>query len=594
VTGPGHPGGPEKPGAAGGAPAGARVPPVAAILLLLALPVVFLYGQTAGFPFVNLDDPDYVYENARVLAGLTLPNVAWAFTTFTVANWHPLTWLSLMADVSLFGAGAGAHHLVNAALHLANVLLLFLGLRRMTGSTWRSAFAAALFAVHPLNVESVAWVSERKNVLSTLFMLLAVGAYARHASRPSFRRYAPVALLLALSLLCKPMAVTLPLLLLLLDFWPLGRIYSASDPVAGSGPLRSRLARLAVEKAPLLALSAASSVVTVVAQAEGGALRTLESVPFALRFSNAIVSYAAYLRKTVFPWPLGPFYPLPAEIPGWKVAAASAILSAATALAIRARRDRPYLLAGWLWYLVSLLPVIGIVQVGVAAMADRYAYVPLIGIFVAVAWGGAEFARGESRRRAAALAAVASLAALSVVAGRQAALWGDAERLYTEVIGVIQQNWLAANNLGMVHESRGDHAKAAERFREAIRIKPGYAPAWNNLGMATDAAGRPVEAIRYYQEALRLDPVLAEAWNNLAVANDRLGLAKDSVGNLREAVRLKPDYPEAWFNLGTAYARLGRRRDAADCYREALRLRPGFAAARAALDAAGRLPAGAR
>jgi tetratricopeptide (TPR) repeat protein len=559
---------------------GGRRASVLAAVLLLAVLVAIVYLRTGAYPYINLDDPDYVPENVRVLGGLSAGNVAWAFSSFHAANWHPLTWLSHMADVSLFGAAPGPAHLVNVAFHLANVLLLFLGLSRMTGALWRSAFAAALFAVHPLNVESVAWVAERKNVLSTLFLLLAIGAHVRYAEKPLLRRYAAVALLFALSLLCKPMAVTLPLLLLLVDLWPLGR---------------KGLPRLVAEKAPLLALSAASSIVTVIAQAEGGALRSLGKVPVGLRLGNAAASCSDYLSNIAWPSKLALFYPLPAEIPPWRVAVALAIVAGLTALAVRARREKPYLLAGWLWFLVSLLPVIGLVQVGNAARADRYVYVPAIGIFVAGVWAVADAAAGTRIRRiAAAVAGVVAVAAFTGVALRQASLWRDGEVLFANTLSVMKENWLVANNLGMIHESRGDHRKAAELFREVIRINPGYAPAWNNLGMATDAAGRPVEAVRYYREALRLDPALAEAWNNLAASSYRLGLVKESVDQLREAIRLRPEYPDAWFNLGLAYGRLGYRREAAACYREALRLRPGFQAARAALDAGNRSPEGAQ
>jgi protein O-mannosyl-transferase len=554
------------------------------IALLLSLLVAGVYGQTASHPYINLDDPDYVSENGRVLGGLSAGNVAWAFSTFHAANWHPLTWLSHMADVSLFGAAPGPQHLVNAVLHLANVLLLFFGLSRMTGALWRSAFAAALFAVHPLNVESVAWIAERKNLLSTLFLLLAIGAYARYAADRSIRRYATVALLFALALMCKPMPVTLPLLLLLLDIWPLGRLDARSGQVAGAGAARSRLIRLAAEKLPLLALSAASAAVTLIGQSKGGALRSLEVVPAGLRISNAVVSGAEYLAKAVWPHPLALFYPLPPVIPAWKVAVAAILLGGLTILSVRARRSYPCLLTGWLWYLVSMSPVIGLVQVGNAAMADRYAYVPTIGLFVAVSWLAGDAVRGRRALRvAAAVAGGAAIVFFSTFAWRQAALWGDGERLYANTLSVIRENWLVMNNHGTLYEARGDHARAIDCFRAVVRIHPRYAPGWNNLGMATDAQGNTREAMGFYREALRLDPGSAEAWNNLAVASNGLGLVAAAIEDLREAIRLRSNYPDAWFNLGVAYARLGRHVDAVSCYREALRLRPGHEKSRAAL-----------
>lgn len=563
--------------------AGGRGARILAIALLLSLLVAGVYGQVGGHPYINLDDPDYVSENVRVLGGLSAGNVAWAFSTFHAANWHPLTWLSHMADVSLFGAAPGPQHLVNAVLHLANVLLLFFGLSRMTGAVWRSAFAAALFAVHPLNVESVAWIAERKNLLSTFFLLLTIGAYARYAADRSIRRYATVALLFALALMCKPMPVTLPLLLLLLDIWPLGRLDARSGQVAGAGAARSRLIRLAAEKLPLLALSIASSAVTLVAQSEGGALRTLRMVPLGHRIANALVSHAKYLSDAVWPSALAPYYPLPPEIPAWQVAASVALLAGLTSLAVRVRRTRPCWLSGWLWYLVAMLPVIGLVQVGQAAMADRYAYVPMIGLFVAFSWGASEPFSGKSPLRiAGAIIGIALIAALSMVSARQAARWGDGERLYLHTRSVTGDNWLASNNLGLIHEARGDYRKAAWFFREAIRIDPREPGSWNNLGMVLESVGESTEAVSLYREALRRDPESAEAWNNLAVSNNSLGRVGTAIENLREAIRLRPEYPDAWFNLGVAFRRLGRNPDADRCFREAQRIRTGNAKARSA------------
>ncbi len=379
-------------------PCGCRTAIISALVLL----TVAGFWPSIGNGFVNYDDDEYVTENPHVQAGLTLNGMRWALTATEAANWHPLTWVSHMADRSLFGADPRGHHLSSLIWHLANVVLLFLVLFRMTGATGRSAAVASLFALHPLHVESVAWISERKDVLSTFFWILTLWAYARYANRPGPRRYLLVVAFLALGLACKPMLVSVPLVLLLLDFWPLDRLHPPYWPVVR-------------EKIPLVILAAASSVITLVAQHRGGALGSFERLPLSMRLENAVVSYAGYLWKTIRPVGLSIVYPHPGPgRPGWQVAGAMALLAAISYGAIRARRRRPYLLVGWLWFLVTLVPVIGLVQVGEQAMADRYTYVPLVGPFVAVVWGAADLVRrvgGTERQRRASTAAVAAASA---------------------------------------------------------------------------------------------------------------------------------------------------------------------------------------
>src|SRR5438270_3144411 len=360
--------------------------------LLLAVATLLLYNPVSRFQFINYDDDGYVTRNFQVRGGLSLKNVKWAFTTFDASNWHPLTWLSHMLDCQIFGLNASGHHYVNLLIHASIVVLLFVWLNRVTGSTWKAAFVAALFAVHPLNVGSVAWVAERKNMLSTLFWFATLLAYAWYVKRVSWQRYLVVAALFACGLMSKPMVVTLPCILLLLDFWPLERIYPASYFTATDPPPRfpfRRFLGLAAEKAPLFLLSAASSYITVIAQHKSGALRTNFEFPLILRLQNAAYSYVAYLGKTLWPAKLTIFYPY-RTVPAWASVAALLILVAVTWLTVRFRRKYPYLTVGWLWYLITMLPVIGIIQVGDQAMADRYAYLTLIGFFIAIVWGTAE------------------------------------------------------------------------------------------------------------------------------------------------------------------------------------------------------------
>ncbi len=533
---------------------------VAAVLSVL---VVSVYWGVGDHGFVNIDDDLYVYENPAVLRGLSLDGVSWAFRSTHAFNWHPLTWLSHMLDVELFGPSPGWHHRVNVLYHLLNTVLLFGVLWRMTGGLWPSAFAAALFGVHPLHVESVAWVAERKDVLSTLFWLLATGAYARYARRPGTARYLLVMGLFALGLLCKPMLVTLPLALLLLDYWPLGRMAPPGGAAAVPGRVHwPAVPALVREKVPLLALSAASCAVTYVAQARGGTVGQWEHYPLAARAVNAFGAYAAYLGKAVWPSSLAVYYPHPASVgagvPAWAAAGWVLLFCGLFAAALGASRRRPYLAVGWLWYVGTLVPVIGLVQVGGQSHADRYTYVPLIGIFVAVAWGVPSLLAGWRQRRVALGAlAGASLLALSAAAWAQAGYWRDSVALFTRAAAVTDGNWLALYNLGHACNRLGRHPEAVDHFREALRIKPDYANGWNNLGVSYIGLGRHGDAIGCFREALRLRPDLAEAWNNLGVCHGAFGRFSEAAGCFREALRLRPDYPDAQRNLLAANSRLG-------------------------------------
>jgi len=548
--------------------------PVVPILVIagLSLLVLLVFGQVGRHPFINYDDDVYVYENPHVRGGLSKEGVSWAFTTFDAANWHPLTWISHMTDVQLFGLDAGWHHRVNVLFHLANTVLLFLVLWRMTGGLWQSAFVAALFAVHPLHVESVAWVAERKDVLSTLFWLLTMGAYLGYVRRPSVRRYLPVFVFFALGLMCKPMLVTLPFVLLLLDGWPLGRL---SVPTLG---------RRILEKTPLLGLSTVSCIITYVAQGRGKAISSLDVIPLGLRVSNALVSYVAYLWKAVWPAPLAIFYPHPATvgagIPAWKISGAVLLLAGISFLALRERQRRPYLAAGWLWYLGTLVPVIGLVHVGGAAHADRYTYVPLVGVFIAVAWGISDSLSGWRWRRPVLWASGgAVVVALSAAAWIQAGYWRDNVTLYSHAVAVTEKNWMALTNLGAAYEESGKPQEAVICYQKALRIKPEYAHAWYNLGVASGKLGRVQESIGYYREVLRIDPTYVNAWYNLGLASAKQGQLQEAIGYFLETVRIKPGNALAWYNLGVAHARLGLIQEAIGYIRESLRMDPKYAKA---------------
>lgn len=548
----------------------------AALALALAGGTLLLYAQVAGFEFVRFDDNRYLTDNLHVQRGLSWAGLAWAFTTLHASNWHPLTWLSHMLDVELFGLDAGAHHLVNAALHAADAALVFLALTRLTGARWRSLAVAALFAVHPLHVESVAWVAERKDVLSTLLGLLALLAYARHAERPSRRTLGAVALAFAASLLAKPMWVTLPFLLLLLDVWPLRRIagieIGGGDP--GGSPARPPLPlrRILLEKVPLLALSAASSVVTVIAQERGGSLSGLD-LPVPVRLANAAVSYLGYVRRTFWPVDLAAFYPY-APVGAFEAFGAGTLLLAATALVVWRARAAPWLAVGWLWFLGTLVPVIGIVQVGGQALADRYTYLPLVGLFVMVVWGADRLVgawRGGVPLAATGAAAVLALSALSA---RQIATWSDNETLFRHALAVTQDNALAHGALSDGLRTGGRLEEALLHAREAVRIDPGSARHWNNLAVLLVDLGRPPEAREAVVRALDLNPAYALAWTTLGIVEQDLGNLPAAEVALLRATALAPGDPQAWFRLGLIRSQAGRWPEAAQAYEETVRLAP--------------------
>jgi Flp pilus assembly protein TadD len=550
------------------------------VSLALALLAIAPYLQTLRYGFVNFDDPTYVADNAIVRQGLSWGNVIWAFTTMWGGNWHPLTWLSHMLDCQLFGAQPGWHHFVNALFHAANTALLFAVLRDMTGALWRSALVAALFAVHPLHVESVAWISERKDVLSTFFGLWAIWGYVRYTRSASLTRYAFVAGFFALSLLSKPMLVTLPFVLLLLDIWPLQRFWDV-DKARISG---RDFVSLFVEKLPLLAMSAVSCVVTFKAQHAAGAVAPVELLSISHRFANAIVSYAGYLLKTFWPVDLAAIYALPSHVSVIATVLSFLLLLGVTMGVVVFGRKRLWLLVGWLWFLGTLVPVIGLIQVGDQAMADRYSYLPLIGVFIMIAWS-LPLAKG-GRTTLIATAAGVVLVLLTTVTYAQVQVWRDTRTLFEHAIKVTNGNFTAHNLLAGVCEQEGDIAGARAHIDEALRVRPNYPGARYNLGMILMREKNYTGAGEQFYLALqnnRSDPLV---WNGLGAVNISLGQTDDAIVNYRHALELDPNYASALSNLANALVAKGKIDEAVEACEKALRIRPNVAETHATLGRA--------
>jgi protein O-mannosyl-transferase len=554
----------------------------AAVLVVLTLAA---YSGVRHLQFVPFDDQGYVYENPHVRAGLTMDGLRWALTTGEQANWHPLTWLSHMLDVQLFGLDAGRHHLTSLAFHTINTLLLFVLLARSTGAIGRSATVAALFAVHPLHVESVAWIAERKDVLSTFFWLLTVGAYVWYARAPGRWRYAAVVAGLALGLMSKPMLVTLPFALLLLDVWPLGRFsFSGGESDGKSAHAYAAEAQTAFalvrEKVPLLLLAACSSVITLLVQSHGGAVKSTQILALDVRVANALISYVMYLAKAVWPSGLAVFYPYEMSIHVWQWCGALAMLAAITWLVIRARRPFPYLPVGWFWYLGTLVPVIGLIQVGTQSMADRYTYVPLIGVFMMVVWGVSDLAgRWTGRRIALPVAAGAIVIACTVATRAQVTHWQGAWTLWTHALAVTHDNEAAHIAVGSMLAMQGRLEDAVGHFREAVRIAPESSAAHRALGKALAEFGRFDEGVEHLSMAVRYQPTSADAQDDFGIALADHGKPAAAIPRYLEALRLDPNRASTHRRLGSALMMLGRADEAIAQYQDAIRLQPEFARA---------------
>lgn len=553
----------------------------AAAVALLLLVTAAVYWPVHDFQFVSFDDTLYVTDNNRVREGLSVGNAAWAFTATAASNYHPLTWLSHLADVQLFGLNAGRHHQVSLLFHLLNTLLLLLVLQRLTGAFWRSFWVAALFGLHPLHVESVAWVSERKDVLSAFFWLLTMWSYGWYAERPGKARYLSVFLFLGLGLLAKPMLVTLPFVLLLLDYWPLGRLRKGQTEEQGFFAPRP-ITFLLLEKVPLLGLSLASSVATYLVQQQSAAMVSLETFPFPFRLANGVVAYAAYMGKTIWPTRLAAFYPHPATDINWPaVGGALFLLAFISWFAVRRRRQIPFLLVGWLWFTGTLVPVLGLVQVGTQAMADRYTYIPLIGLFIVASWGwGRVMEMWPSGRRFLTAASIVVILVLLPVTRKQVNTWRDSETLFAHALTVTEDNYLAHNSVGVELESQDRLREAAWHYREALRIKPDYVVAHSNLGVVLARQGSLQEAISHFSEALAIRPQYAIAHSNWGIALEKQGRLREAMFHYKAAIAADPDNQEGHYNLGLTLLKQGRLTEAAAHFSEALRISPTLKEAR--------------
>jgi tetratricopeptide (TPR) repeat protein len=530
----------------------ARLDPWICVGLLIA--VFAVYGQVATHVFINFDDPIYVTENPQVRTGLTWDGVAWAFTTFHDSNWFPLTWLSHMFDVQLFGLDSRWHHLINVLLHAFSTLVLFVVLRRVTGARWPSAFVALIFGIHPLHVESVAWIAERKDVLSALFWMLTMWAYAAYVERSTKPRYLLTLGVFGLGLMSKPMLVTLPLVLLLLDLWPLGR------------GLRI------IEKVPFFVASLASSIVAYVAHQRGGAVATFEVISLATRVENALVTYVVYIVKTLWPTHLAIFYPYPLQSLVVPASLSALALVVITLLVVLACKRRPYLAVGWFWYIVTLAPVIGIIQTGSQARADRYTYIPMIGLTIALVWGTADLLKPWPRAQAA-LAGAAALGLLALT-WFQVATWRDDTTLYRHAIAVVPGNYIAYYNLASALEAQGQTDEAITQLREAVHARPYYVPARAELGQLLASQGHTAQALQELQAAVRLRPDDPDAHYRLGSVLGSLGRANDAAVQFAETVRLQPNNPDAHYNLALALAQQDRLPDAAREFAATIGLRP--------------------
>ena len=549
------------------------------ICILLVVSTLVAFEQVRHNEFVDYDDYKYVTENSHVTDSINGKSVIWAFTTMHTANWHPLTWLSHMLDCQLFGLNPLWHHMINLLFHIVNTLLLFLILKKMTGAVWRSAFVAAAFALHPLHVESVAWVAERKDVLSGFFWMLTIAAYIRYVERPVVKRYVLLFLVFGLGLMAKPMVITLPFVLLLLDYWPLNRMQQKSK---NNTVLSIR--HLIVEKIPFFVLAAASGTVTFIAQRIGGAMSNIDKVPLAYRIGNAGISYINYIAKMIYPTRLAVLYPFyEGGLPKWQLISSSVILIVICIGIINAARRHRYLAVGWLWYLGTLVPVIGLVQVGAQTMADRYTYLPSIGIFIMIAWGANELlARYRLRKIVLAISAGVVLIIWLICTRVQVSYWQDSSTLFKHTLSVTKNNYIMHNNYGSLLSQEGLYDEALAHFREALRINPQHLKArinvHSNLAIIMTEQEKYAEAVSYLREVLRLSPDSPYLLNNLAwiLATREDGNLGDSTEAVQYAERacelVEYNQPDFLDTLAIAYASAGRFKDAIQTAEKAIKI----------------------
>jgi Tfp pilus assembly protein PilF len=552
------------------------------ICLFLGMATLVVYWQVRSFAFVNYDDGEYVIENQYVKDGLNYKSICWAFSSYHAANWHPITWLSHMLDIELYGLNPGAHHQTNVIFHLLNTLLLFFVFRKMTGGLWQSGFVAALFALHPLHVESVAWVAERKDVLSTFFWMLTMFSYVRYAAHPGINRYLPVVGFFILGLMAKPMLVTLPFVLLLLDYWPLRRMqFNPSADDGYKSQKRSQGLLIFWEKIPLFSLAVASSVMTFLAQKSGGAVGSMELYPLTTRVVNALVAYVKYIGKMIWPANLAVFYPYSESFPGWQIIGAGTLLGLITFAAIRSFRQRPWFVVGWLWFLGTLVPVIGLVQVGLQAMADRYTYIPLIGVFIIVAWGVPELLhRWRHKKKLLGLTAISVIIMLGITSWMQIGCWKNSQALFKHALDVTEKNYLAHNAFGNALKEQGKRDEAMRHYLSALEIKPDYAAPHYSMGHTLTEQGKLDDAINHFQKALQIKPDHAAVHDHLGYVFMMQGKIEQAIMHYSEALRIKPDDAEIHNRLGLALVSQEQFDNAIIHFQKAVNLKADFIAAK--------------
>ena len=555
--------------------------PVYWVSLFLILSILAVYGQLHDYPFITLDDPTYVKDNPHIRDGLTLNGMYWSLRSVYASNWHPLTWISHMMDVELYGMDAGRHHMTNTIFHILNSLLLLFTLNRFTGRLWPSSVVTALFALHPINVEVVAWVAQRKTLLCFFFWLLALWYYHGYVQRPGKGRYVLVLLFFILGMMSKPAIVVFPFILMLLDYWPLARYQShksahksAHKPGMAMGLIGSISASIK-EKIPFFVIAVAGSVLTFVAQKSGGAVTALDILPLNVRITNALLSYAAYLGKAFWPHKLVILYPYPDTIPVWHLAISTVLLGFISLWAIKTVREKPYVIVGWLWYLLILVPVIGIVQVGIQAMADRYAPIPLVGIFIILVWGVSDVSSDWDHRKAKlAVLAIMPLLILMTTTWKQAQTWRNSVTVFKQALSVSADNYLALNNMGFALSIQNRIDDAVTYYSMALRINPDFEDARFNLGVALFLQGNYGAAIEQYTHALQLNPLNAKTYNNSGAAMAKMGNELGAIQHFTSALRLDSDYADAHKNIANIYFSKGKIPEAEEHYRSTLRINP--------------------
>jgi Flp pilus assembly protein TadD len=543
-----------------------------AICLFLIVAILLIYYKSIHYDFVNYDDELYVTENIDVRIGLTIQGIIWAFTTSHAANWHPLTWLSHMLDSELYGLNPMGHRWTNLQIHIANSILLFLFFNWITGALWRSGLVAILFAVHPLHVESVAWIAERKDVLCAFFWIMSMWAYAGYVLHPNKKYYVLLIIFFVLGLMAKPMIVTLPFVLLLLDFWPLSRFQTKEDKFRMPGI--QTVVKLVLEKIPLFILSAGSCVVTFFVQQHGGTVASIEALPFNVRVANAFVSYISYIQKMIYPVNLSIFYPQQK----WSfvhVLLSGLLLMGFSVLVVRMSRKFSYMFTGWFWYLGTLVPVIGLVQVGSQSMADRYTYIPLTGLFIIISWGTSDiFAKFPGRKSIVTIISSVMLSFFMICSWVQVGYWKNGITLFTHALKVTHNNSVAHCELGHSLDRHGKHDEAIVHYLKALQINPNYVQAHNNLGYNLAGRGKLKDAVYHYNEALRINPNDVKSHNNIGTVMARQGRSKDAVYHFNQALKADPNYAGAYYNLGKIYGNQGEIKEAIGFYRKALHFSP--------------------